>query len=186
LAIKKSKGKEWYTIIAPKFFGEKEIGKTLTADPEKIVGRILSLSAIDLINDLNKFHLKFKFRIFKVEGNTAITEFIGSECMQDFISRMVLRRIRRIDVVQDIKMRDGVKVRVKVLATISKKATSSVEKSVRLLIHQMIREEIERSTLEQLLKKTISNELRTNVLKESKSIYPIRNFEIRKIEIIKK
>jgi len=186
LAIKKSKGKEWYTIISPKFFGEKDIGKTLTADPEKVVGRVLSLSAIDLINDLNKFHLKFMFKVVKVEGNNAITEFIGSECLQDFISRMVLRRIRRIDVVQDIKMRDGVKVRVKVLATISKKATSSVEKSVRLFIHQMIKEEVERSTLDQLLKKIISNELRTNVLRESKSIYPIRNFEIIKTEVIKK
>jgi len=185
LAIKKSKGKEWYTIISPKFFGEKDIGKTLTADPDKIVGRVLSLSAIDLINDLNKFHLKFMFRIIKVEGNKAITEFIGSECMQDFISRMVLRRIRRIDVVQDIKMRDGVKVRVKVLATISKKATSSIEKSVRLFIYQLIKEELERSTLDQLLKKIVSNDLKSLVLKESKSIYPIRNFEIRKTEIIR-
>ena len=184
MAIKKSKGKEWYTIVAPKFFGEKDIGKTLTADPEKIVGRVVSLSAMDLIDDLNKFHLKFMFRIVKVEGNNAFTEFKGSECMQDFISRMVLRGNRRIDVVQDIKMKDGVNVRVKVLATISKKATSSVGKLIRSLIHQLIKEDVERLTLEQLVKKIISNELRAKVLKESKSIYPIRNFEIRRTEIL--
>ena len=184
MAIKKSKGKEWITIVAPKFFGGKEIGKTLTAEPEKIVGRVLSLSAMDLIDDLNKYHLKFMFRIVKVEDNKAITEFKGSECMQDFISRMVLRRIRRIDVVQDIKMKDGVNVRIKVLATISKKATSSIEKAVRLFIHQLIKEDVERMTLEQLLNKIISNDLRAKVLKESKSIYPIRNFEIRRTEIL--
>ena len=160
LAIKKSKGKEWYSIVSPKFFGGKEIGKTMSAEPEKIVGRVLSLSAIDLINDLNKYHLKFMFRVSKVDGNTAITDFEGFECLQDFISRMVLRRIRRIDVVQDIKMKDGTMARVKILATISKKATSSVEKSVRAFIHQFVKEEVERLTLEQFLKKVISNSVK--------------------------
>lgn len=185
MAIKKAKGKEWFTIVAPKIFGEKDIGKTLTAEPEKLINRILSLSAIELINDLGKYHLKFKFRIVKLDGNRAITEFEGSECLQDYISRMVLTRVRRIDAVQDLKTKDGTMMRVKALATISKKATSSVEKVVRLLIYQLVKDEVEKSTLEQFIRKVISNDLKTKVLRESRSIYPMRNFEIRKIEVIR-
>lgn len=182
---KKTKGKEWITIVAPKFFGERDIGNTLTAEPEKLLNKVLSLSAIDLIDDSGKYHLKFKFRIVKIEGNKAITEFEGSECMQDYISRMVLRRIRRIDSIQDLKTKDGALIRVKVLATISKKATSTVEKAMRVFIHQLVKSEVEKSTLDQFMKKTISNEFKTKVLKESRRIYPIRNFEVRKTEITK-
>ena len=39
MAIKKAKGKEWFSIISPKIFGEKEIGKTLTSEPEKLLNR---------------------------------------------------------------------------------------------------------------------------------------------------
>jgi small subunit ribosomal protein S3Ae len=186
LLAKKTKGKEWITIVAPKLFGEKDIGKTLVSNPEGLLNKALSLSAIDLIDDIGKYHLKFKFRIVKIEGNRAITEFEGSECMQDYISRMVLRRIRRIDSIQDLKTKDGILTRVKVLATISKKATSTVEKAVRIFIHQLVKAEVEKSTLEQFMKKFISNEFKNKVLKESRKIYPIRNFEVRKIEIIRK
>jgi small subunit ribosomal protein S3Ae len=185
LAIKKAKGKEWISIVSPKYFGKKEIGKSLTDDPEKLVGKVLSLSAIDIINDLGKYHLKFKFRIVKIEDKIALTELEGSECMQDYISRMVLRRIRRIDVVQDLKTKDGIKVRVKVLATLSKKATSSVEKSIRAFVQEMIKEEVQKSTFEDFMNRFLSNELKSKVLRESKRIYPIRNFEIRKTEIKK-
>jgi small subunit ribosomal protein S3Ae len=185
LLAKKTKGKQWITIVAPKLFGEKDIGKTLISDPETLLNKTLSLSAIDLIDDIGKYHLKFKFRIIKVEENRAITAFEGSECLQDYISRMVLRRIRRIDSIQDLKTKDGVIMRVKVLATISKKATSTVEKTVRTFIHQLVKDEVEKSTLEQFMKRVISNEFKTKVLKESRRIYPIRNFEVRKTEILK-
>lgn len=185
MAVRKAKGKEWFTIVAPKIFEEKEMGKTLASEPENLLNKTLSLSAIDLINDLSKYYLKFKFRITKLDGNRAITEFDGSECMQDYISRMVLRRVRRIDVVQDLKTKDGTKIRVKVLTTISKKATSSVEKTVREFISKLVRVEVENSTLHEFLKRMISNELKTKVLKEARKIYPVRNFEIRKTEIIR-
>lgn len=185
MAVKKAKGKEWFTIVAPKIFEEKEIGKTLASEPENLLNKTLSLSAIDLINDLSKYYLKFKFRITKLDGNRAMTEFDGSECTQDYISRMVLRRIRRIDVVQDLKTKDGIKIRVKALTTISKKARSSVEKTVREFISKLVRIEVENSTLNEFLKRMTSNELKTEVLKEARKIYPVRNFEIRKTEIIR-
>lgn len=185
LAVKKAKGKEWFIIIAPKIFEEKEIGKTLASEPENLLNKIISLSAVDITNDLNKYYLKFKFRIVKIDGNKAIAEFDGSECLQDYISRMVLRRIRRIDTIQDLKTKDGIAIRVKVLTTISKKATSSIEKTIRDYVSKLVGKEVESLTLDEFLRRMISNELKTKVLKDVRKIYPVRNFEIRKTEIIR-
>jgi small subunit ribosomal protein S3Ae len=167
-------------------FGEKEIGKTPASEPENLINRVLSLSAVEFMDDFNKYHLKFNFRIVKLEGKKAITEFEGSECLQDYISRMVLRRVRRIDTIQDLITKDGIEIRVKSLATISKKATSTVEKTIRVVISELVKREVENMTLEDFIGYIISNELKTKILKEVRSIYPVRNFEIRKTEVIRK
>ena len=184
MAVKKSKEKQWFAIIAPKVFDGKEIGKTLTLDPKNLLNRTIYVNAIDLKNDLSKYYLKFRFRIVKLEDDKALTAFDGSECMQDYISRMVLRRVRRIDTIQDLSTKDGVKIRVKSLTTISKKATSNVEKSVRVLISKLIKEEIEKISLSEFINMIMSGELKTKILKQGRKIYPVRNFEIRKIEVI--
>ena len=184
MALKKAKEKQWFVIIAPNIFDGKEIGKTLTIEPKNLLNRTICVNAIDLKDDLNKYYIKFKFRIVKLEGSKALTEFDGSECMQDYISRMVLRRVRRIDTIQDLSTEDGVKLRVKGLTTISKKATSTVEKSVRVLISKLIKEETEKTPLGEFINMMMSGELKTKILKQGRIIYPVRNFEIRKIEVL--
>lgn len=185
MAVKKAKSKQWFTVVAPRMFGEKEIGTTLTFSPESLIGKSISLSAVELTNDISKYYLKLNFKIDKVEGNRALTEFYGSECMQDYISRMVVRRVRRIDTVQNLATKDGVKIRVKSLATISKKATSSVEVRFREFISKLLKELVESLTLEDFVKKMVANEIKIKVLKEGRKIYPVRNFEIRRTEVIR-
>ena len=106
---KKAKGKRWYTVVAPKMFGKVEIGKTITDDPEKLMGRKISVSLMTLLNDFRKYYMKFTFRVISIDGEQATTEFDGSKCVRDYISRMVRRRSRRVDTIQDLVTKDGVK-----------------------------------------------------------------------------
>lgn len=183
--IKKSKTKEWFTIIAPKYFDEREIGRTMVSAPNIILNRRISVSLMELANNFSKYYMKFIFRITKINGNRAITEFDGSECLRDYISRMVLRRIRRIDTVQDLATKDSVKIRVKCLAIVSRRTKSNVRDVIRNSIREMVKEEVESSTLEDFIKKIISDEFKNRVLQEARKIYPVRNFEIRKTEILR-
>jgi small subunit ribosomal protein S3Ae len=184
VVTKKTKTKEWFTIIAPKIFDEKEIGRTMISDPKGLTGRRISLSLMELTNDFSKYYMKFAFKINRIEGNKAFVNFDGSECMRDYISRMVLRRVRRVDAVQDLTTKDGIKIRVKTLAIISRRAKSSIQKNMRVSIKEMIKEEVENSTLDEFIEKIISDEIKGRVLRESRKAYPVRNFEIRKTEII--
>jgi len=184
LVKKKTKVKDWFTIVAPKMFGEKEIGRTMVADPEALVGREITLSLMELANNFAKYYMKFSFKVKKIEGSKAFSDFDGSECLRDYISRMILRRVRRIDTVQDLQTKDGVKIRVKGLAIAPRKIKSSVEKIVRKRLKEMIKEEVESSSLDDFVQKIINDDIKNKILKEARKIYPVRNFEIRKTEIL--
>lgn len=184
MVTKKTKTKEWFTIIAPKLFDEKEIGRTMISDPKGLVGRRISLSLMELTNDFSKYYMKFAFKINRVEDSKAFANFDGSECMRDYISRMILRRVRRIDAVQDLTTKDGIKIRVKTLAIISRRVKSSIQKNMRASIKEMIKEEVENLTLDEFIEKIITDEIKGRILRESRKDYPVRNFEIRKTEII--
>ena len=180
----KAKVKEWYSIISPKIFGEVEVGKTLSSDPEKLVGRRIKISLLELTNNYNKFYVKFIFRIKKVEGTKALAEFDGSEVMQDYISRMILRRVRRIDTVQDLRTKDGINIRIKGLAIISRRIKSSIMGRIRNQIRDMMKDEVENSNFDDFVENIISDELKGRILRTTRQTYPVRNFEIRKTELL--
>lgn len=184
MVTKKTKSKEWFTIVAPKLFDEKDIGRTMVSDPKNLPGRKIILSMMELTEDFSKYYMKVIFKIVRVEGNRAFAEFNGSECMRDYISRMILRRVRRIDAVQDLKTKDGIIIRVKSLAIISRRVKSSIQKNIRAHIKEMMKEEVENSTLDEFIEKIISDEIKGRVLRETRQAYPVRTFEIRKTEII--
>ena len=176
--------KEWYNVIAPKYFGEKEIGKSLATEPSNLIGKIINLSAVELTDNFSKYYLKFAFRITKVEGKSAFTDFGGTECLRDYLSRMVLRRVRRIDTVQDLVTSDKRKIRVKGLGVIGRRAKSSIQVKVRNKIKDTLKSIVETSTLEEFVDGMISDEIKSSIMREVRSTYPLRNFEVRKTEII--
>lgn len=181
--VKKSKPKQWFSVIAPKVFNEMELAKTIAVDANSLINKRISLSVMELTNDFSKYYMKFFFRIKKVEGDKAFAEFDGSECMRDYISRMVLRRVRRIDTVQNLQTKDGKKIIVKGLV-ISRRIKSNIQKTIRVKTKEMIKSEVENSTLDEFIKKILSDDLKNKILKEGRKIYPIRNFEVRKTEVI--
>ncbi len=180
----KLKGKQWFAIYPPKYFGDGEIGKTISAIPESLVGKTINISAVDLTNDINKYYIKFKLKINSVNNDKAFTQFQSFECLQDYISRMVLRRIRRIDSVQSLKTSDDVKIRVKGMTIVSKRVNSSVARKIREFILDSLKKEVESGSLEEFLHRMLSNEIKNKIMKLGRTIYPLRNFEIRKVQVI--
>jgi len=180
----KGKMKAWYSLIAPRLFGEREIGKTMAADPDKLVGRRISLSLIDIADNPSKYYMKFTFKVKKVDGTKAFVDFDGSEILHDYISRMILRRVRRVDTVQDLQTKDGVKVRVKTLAVLPRRIKSSIVARMRNEIREMLREAVENSEFDDFVGKIMTDEIKMTVLRTARRTYPVRNFEIRKTEIL--
>jgi len=185
MATKKTKTKEWYSIIAPKMFDEREIGKTMLSDPDQLVGRKVNLSILELTNDFSKYYMKIIFQVYRVDDKKAYTNFAGIEITRDYLSRLVLRRVRRIDNVENITTNDGKKLVVKTLAIVPRRIKSSIQKVIRLEIKSMIKNKIEKLSLDEFVQNILSDQLKNEILKYIRRIYPVRTFEIRKVEALK-
>lgn len=179
---KKLKGKEWYEIIAPKIFGEKVIGQTPAGDPQTLKNRVITLSIINLMNDSSKYYLKFSFKVKELKEKKVFTEFHGFECLRDYISRMIRHGVLRIDNVHDIATKDGVKIRVKTITLTSKKAKRIIEISLRNFIKEKLEKEIASMNLDNFIQRVLDDSLKKDLINEGSKIYPIYNFEIRKVE----
>ena len=182
MAVKKTKS--WYKIVAPDYMDGAEIGTTLASEPSALVGKRVTISAIELTNNFSKYYLKMTFKVSKVDGTMASTDFDGSEVLRDYISRMILRRVRRIDTIQDFITKDGKKIRVKGLAVIGRRIKSSIQKKVRSRIRDILKSSVEGETLESFLEKLITDEIKDKIMRDLRNIYPIRFFEIRKTQIM--
>ena len=179
---KKIKGKEWYTIIAPKIFDGKILGETPVGDPETIKNRVISTSLINLTNDPSKYYFKFNFKISEVKDNKALTEFWGFECLRDYISRMIRHGILRIDNIVDIETKDGKKLRIKTLTLTSRKAKKEIEVALRKFVKEKLEKEISSLTLDNFIKRVLDDSLKRSFINEGSKIYPVYKFELRKVE----
>lgn len=174
--------KEWYSLIAPKMFKEKIIGETPVGDAKVLIGRRAQVNLVNLIGDLSKYYINLYFRVIDVKEKNAYTEFSGLECMRDYISRFIRYGIKRIDTIQDLTTKDNKKIRVKTIIITSKKIKKSVAVNLKKFVEDGLKEEVTTGRLDEFVEKIIDDTIKKSVIEEGNKIYPIRAFEIRKIE----
>ncbi|MEM5799667.1 MAG: hypothetical protein QXZ43_03305 [Candidatus Aenigmatarchaeota archaeon] len=181
--VKKIKGKDWFTIIAPKMFQEKILGETPGDDVKKVIGRIIEVPLVMITNDMSKYYLKAKMKIVKIDGLKAYTDLAGLECLRDHIARMIRYRITRIDTVQRLETKDGKKVAVKSVIVTNRRVTRGIEKEIKKYVEDIIAKTVSENTLDDFLTKVLKDSIKQKIMKEGSKIYPLRFFEIRKLEI---
>src|SRR3989338_10802039 len=180
--VKKAKKKDIVSIISPKVFGEKEVGEVPKGETKNLIGKKATFNLVEVLPEYGKYYTKVTFRITNVDDGKAFTDFDSMELMRDYISRMVVRRVKRIDAIQDLTTKDGMKIRVKNLATVSRKASSKVSKAVRVQLLSMVSGAVKDKSFEEVLSDIFSDKMKRDFTRELRRIYPLRNLEFRKIE----
>ena len=179
----KLKGKEWYQIVAPKFFGDFVIGETIALESKQLKGRVIETSLTDITGDPTKYYLKFYFKVGDVKDKKAITKFFGHDCTRDFLARIVRRRANRIDTNDVINLKDN-KIRVKSVAISNRKISKSLEIKVRRNIRELVIENVSKMKTEEFLREIIDGKLQQKIRKSLSKVYPLRHFEFRKTEVL--
>ncbi len=175
--------KQWYKVASPEMFGGKVIAETRADDPEKLIGRVLEVSLVELTNDIKKFYIKVKLRITKVDGDTCRTEIVGHDCMRERISRLVQRRTKRVDVIRDILTKDSKPARIKVLIIAGRNISIKVKSAMRKAVFEYI-DSLKDLEFEKIMEKTFSGELEKEIKKIASKYYPVFNVEIRRIDLL--
>lgn len=180
----KWRGKKWYAIVSPSYFGETELGAVPSDDPEKLVGRTVDATLYDLTNDFAHQYLKMYFQITGVEGKTARTIFKGHEYSHDYLRSLVRRRTTRVDTVLGVTTKDGYRLRVGVCAFSLIRIKTSQEKAIRSIMMRIVQEKAGALTFDQFVQEIVLQKIASDVYNEAKKIAPLRHVGIRKSKLV--
>jgi ribosomal protein S3AE len=180
MAIKKT----WFEIYAPKEFEEKLIGRTLSLDPDYLIGRVIESNTIDLFGDYSRFFVKVRLQIEKVNGKKAFTKFIGHTCLSDRIYRMVRKHTKKIEAVLVVETKDKKNIRIKTVIVVAGSIPTTLKRKIRTHVKEFIEKESTKTNLKDLAKSMIDGQIQRKISEKCKSLYPIAGVEIRKSEVL--
>ncbi|MFC2143199.1 hypothetical protein ACFLQN_02265 [Candidatus Aenigmatarchaeota archaeon] len=175
--------KKWFQIIAPDMFRNKPVGETFAFDGNQLIGRKIEVSLVTLMKEYSRFYVKMIFQIDRVEEDKAYTRLVGHDVMRERIYRMVQRRTRRVDVVQDVKTKDNFDMRIKTMIILNRRVNTSIKHTARAKAFDLVEKISQKYTMEELMQFIIRGELQKTLKKECSKIYPVSQAEIRKTEI---
>jgi len=180
----KWRGKAWYMVVAPPFFGNVELGTVPAEEPEQLIGRVVEATLYDITSDFSHQNLKMFFQIDKIEGKTARTLFKGHEYSRDYLRSLVRRRTTKIDGLFNLTTKDGYKMRVSVSALTLSRIRTSQEKIIRNMMDKTVKEKAAALTLDQFVQEMVLGKIASDVYNEAKKVAPLRHVGIRKSKLV--
>jgi small subunit ribosomal protein S3Ae len=180
----KWRGKAWYMVVAPPFFGNVELGTVPAEEPEQLIGRVVEATLYDITSDFSHQNLKMFFQINEIEGKTARTIFKGHEYSRDYLRSLVRRRTTKVDGIFNITTKDGYKMRVAVSALTLSRIRTSQEKIIRSMMDKTVKEKAAALTLDQFVQEMVLGKIASDVYNEAKKVAPLRHVGIRKSKLV--
>ncbi len=180
----KWRGKAWYMIIAPSFFGNIELGSVPAEEDEKLIGRVVEATLYDITGDFSHMYLKLFFQVNEVDGKTAKTQFKGHEYSRDYLRSLVRRRTTKVDGLFNLTTKDGYKLRIAVSALTLSRIKTSQEKIIRNLMERIVKEKAAALTVDQFVQEMVLGKIASDIYNEAKKVAPLRHVGIRKSKLV--
>jgi small subunit ribosomal protein S3Ae len=180
----KWRGKAWYMVVAPPFFGNVELGTVPAEEPEQLIGRVVEATLYDITSDFSHQNLKMFFQISEIEGKTARTLFKGHEYSRDYLRSLVRRRTTKIDGLFNLTTKDGYKMRVSVSALTLSRIKTSQEKIIRNMMDKTVKEKAAALTLDQFVQEMVLGKIASDIYNKAKKVAPLRHVGIRKSKLV--
>jgi small subunit ribosomal protein S3Ae len=180
----KWRSKSWYSVLAPSYFGNVELGDVPTSEPERLVGRIIDSTLYEVTDDFAHQYLKIRFQITGVDGKTAHTMFKGHQYSPDYLRSLVRRRTTKVDGIFEVTTKDGYKLMVAICAFTLFRIRTSQEKSVRTIMDEIVKEKASVLTLDQFAQEMVLGKIASDIYNEAKKIAPLRHVGVRKSKLL--
>ena len=178
-SLKKVK-KKWVRINSSKqFFKGQEIGESYTADPQKVVGKVVKVNLMNLTGDPKKQSFNARFKVTKSEDTGAEADFIGYTMASSQVKRIVRRSTNKIEDSFVIKTKDNASVRIKPLMVTRNATNNSVLTAIRKKSKEFITERSKAVDYTALVSEILAGKLQKDLRMSLKKIYPTNVVEIR-------
>ncbi len=179
----KAKKKIWYKIIAPKLFGNREIGETYLSSAEKAVGRKMKVALRDLTGNMRDQHAYIAFQIGKVDGAVLRTIPMGYELTSAFVKRIVRKNVNKLDDYFVLHTKDGKKMVLKILMLTLHKTQRAVRTQLRKEAYRLLKEDAAKQVFSAFLENIVTNRLQNSLKKRLKKIHPLKEAAVRVLQL---
>lgn len=180
----KWKRKDWYRIYAPPYFGEVEIGSTMSDDPSKLLGRTMETTLFDITQDPAHQYINIYFQVKKIDGERGLTIFKGHEYLRDYLKSLIRRRSSKVDRILNVTTKDGYRMRVSAVALTTGKIASSQKTAIRKVVERKLIEKAQSCTFEEFARELTLGTLNSEIFDEAKKVTTLRHFGIFKSKLL--
>ena len=184
--VDKWKQKKWFSVVSPGIFDSKPLCEVVAIEDHQLINRIVKTSLADLGmtggSQIAMF-TSLKFRISDVKGDTANTKLIGHEVAPSFIKTFARRGRSLIHQVIDVKTKDGIEIRLKVIAVTGARVSENTKRNLRALMVKNVLENGSALKFEELVTEILYGRFVSKLYTSLKTITKMRRVEIRKSEI---
>lgn len=192
--------KQWYTLTAPGHYSNREIGQTLVTRSsgkrhaeDDLMGRIVVANMADLTKDEQYCYRKLRLRVEQIKDRDCLTNFYGIDMTRDRLCQLFRKGMTFVESFVDVKTLDGYFLRVFGIAFTTRaqgqvkrscRAQSSIAKALRLRMSATIRAKTTDCAMKDLLTRFNEGAIETEITKQLKQIYPIRDVYIKKVKVL--
>ena len=177
--VAKLKKKQWYQITAPKQFDNIILGETLVYEPNAMLGKTLSHSLMNLINDNKKQNINIHFKVIEIDGDKAKTAIMGYEIVPSSVKRYVRRSSKKISLSFNCETSDNVFLRVKPLIVTKANVKGSILSKLIDNATNLLTKAIKKISYEEFINELVSHKIQNAAKSTLNKIYPLKVCEIR-------
>ncbi len=180
----KWRSKDWFSVVAPQYFGATELGSVPADEASRLIGRVVDATLYDLTNDFAHQYLKMYFQVSDIDGKVARTIFKGHEYSRDYLRSLVRRKTTRIDMLQNVVTKDDYRVRLAVCAFTLTRIRTTQEQAIRGIMKGIVDEKAKTLTFDQFMQEVVLGKIASDIYNEAKKVAPMRHVGIRKSKLI--
>jgi small subunit ribosomal protein S3Ae len=180
----KWRSKDWFSVVAPQYFGATELGSVPADEASRLIGRVVDATLYDLTNDFAHQYLKMYFQVSDIDGKVARTIFKGHEYSRDYLRSLVRRKTTRIDMLQNVATKDDYKVRIAVCAFTLTRIRTTQEQAIRGIMKGIVDEKAKTLTFDQFVQEVVLGKIASDIYNEAKKVAPMRHVGIRKSKLV--
>ncbi len=176
--VDKWKKKQWFQLIAPKEFDEKQLGETVAEKEKNLMNRTVRVNLGDLTGQRQRRHVSVTFKVNQVEGSRAKTFVLGHKVSHGFLNRMIRRRMSKIELTQVIDTSDGKKLKIKSVVLSLKKLGKRQETALVNELRARIEKGYKKKTATIVQQELIFGVAASKLFKQLKKIAPLKRVAI--------
>ncbi len=159
------------------------IGDTPATNPKTLIGRSIETSISELSGRPGRDFYRIKLAVERIDDKSVYTRFNGYSALKEHVTRVIRKRTQTVESIMYLDTKDKWRIQMSSMAILNRNTEMSVRKKIRAFMEEYLKDKAEKTSMDDLILDIISANLQKSIKKAGTKIYPIRFFEVTKIEV---